>query len=181
MGFLTREDSTLYQSWFKEMARLRGFTVEYQYVVKPDQTIYGETTPNKLSDPITIDVIYEQNPNVKTLRNIGWINEDPNDKPYIMMLPFDVPNLTAEAVITVPPYFGMRLGFKERKFRITNITTLIEYPDCYICTLAPIVNSPKPEKPDYSDSEYNYIDSSRGFDGTYEDHSDENCIQDCSR
>lgn len=154
MGFLTREDSTIYRNWFKEMARLRGHRVEYRYVKEFNETIHSEVYPEHLSDPIYLDVIYEENPKVSTLRRIGWLSENPNDKPYIMLFPFDTPNLTVEARVVIPPF--KEINSKPSEFKVTSISTIIEYPDCWTCTIVPVFRTDKP-KTDYSNSNYNYI------------------------
>ena len=154
MGFLTKEDATLYRGWFKEMARLRGLPIKYRYVKEFNETIHAEIYPEDLSDPIDIDVIYEENPRVNTLKRIGWVSEDPNDKPYIMMFPFDTPHLTVEARIEIPPY--KEIDNRSNIFKVTAIHTLLEYPDCWICTIVPVISTDKP-KVDYRDSNYNYI------------------------
>ena len=64
MGLLTRDDAKLYRGFFKEMARLKGFTVKYQYILESTETIHSEINPEVLSDPIDIDIIYEENPNI---------------------------------------------------------------------------------------------------------------------
>lgn len=155
MGFLTQEDSTLYRCFFKEMAHLRGFEVQYRYVIKTDPTIYTEFQ-SKLSDPINIDIIYESNPKVSTLNKIGWVSENPGDKPYIAMLPFDTPHLTTESVISIPPF--IEIDSRARDFKITSINTIIEFPDCWICTIAPIFDN-RPVRDNYSESNYNYFEN----------------------
>lgn len=154
MGLLTQQDATLYRGWFKEMARLRGIPIIYRYVIEMDDTIHGELHPHKLSDPIHLDVIFEENPKVKTLRRIGWVSESPDDKPYIMMFPFDTPNLTMEARVEIPMIDAIHN--RPRMFKVTSINQLIEFPDCLVTTVVPVVDT-KPSKPDYHESNNNYI------------------------
>lgn len=160
MGLLTQNDSKLYRGWFKEMAYLRGFRIKYQYVIEDKVSIHSEITPTRLSDPIDIDVIYEDNPKKNTLKNIGWVSENPNDKPYIMMFPYDTPNITTEARIQIPPTVENVEFSKCKEFRITSITTLMEYPDCYICTIVPVFQNEE-VKDNYSDSNFNYISENK--------------------
>lgn len=154
MGLLTQKDSTLYRSFFKEMAHLRGIPVIYRYVKKFKDTIHAEVSPADLSDPININVIFEENPKVKTLRRIGWVSESPDDKPYIMYFPFDVPHLTNEARVEIPMIDVM--NNRPRLFKVTSITQLIEFPDALITTIVPVVDTIKP-RTEYKDSNYNYI------------------------
>lgn len=154
MGLLTQQDATLFRGWFKEMAKLRGIHVIFQGIKSSETTVHGEILPVEFEDPVEIDVIFDENPSVKTLRKIGWISIDPQDKPYLMQLPFDTPNLAAEARIKIPPINSVG---KERTFKITNITTLLEYPDCWTCTVVPVPDSDKPKNV-YSDG-YNYVNN----------------------
>lgn len=155
MGLLTQQDSSIYRGWFKEMCKLRGIPIIYRYVVEFDDTIHGEVHPNKLSDPIHLDVIFEENPKIKTLRRIGWVSENADDKPYIMYFPFDTPNLTMEARVEIPMIDSIKN--RPRLFKITSMNQLIEFPDSIITTVVPVYDTDKP-KVDYKDSNYNYVD-----------------------
>ena len=155
MGLLTNNDATLYRDWFKEMAKLRGITVQYRYVIAQDTTIHGEVNPTNLTDPITLDIIFETNPRMKTLRNIGWVSETNEEKPYLMMFPFDTPHISNEARVYIPPDVQAVKDIKE--FKITSINMNMEYPDCYICTVVPVMQSEE-IKDDYSKTNFNYFD-----------------------
>lgn len=154
MGFLTKQDSTLFRGFFKEMAHLRGITVEYLSIEENETTVHGEILPKKFREPVMLDVIFDENPSVKTLRKIGWVSISPDDKPYLMQLPFDTPHLTAEARVRIPPIDSVGSA---RTFRITNITTLLEFPDCYTCTVVPVPDSEKPKN--LYTTGYNYIEN----------------------
>ena len=157
MGLLTQGDAKLYRNWFREMAKLRGFTVKYQYILESAETIHSEINPEVLSDPMDLDVIYEDNPTRNTLRNIGWVSETPDDKPYIMMFPMNTPNITVEARVTVPSTVELMKTSKNCKlFKITSIYTLFEYPDCYVCTIVPVFKNDA-VKDNYTETNYNYI------------------------
>lgn len=153
MGLLTNQDSTLYRGFFKEMAYLRGIPVKYQYAHYMDPTIYAEMIPS-YSEEIDMNIIFDENPRTATLKKINWVPNFPNDKPYIAYLPFDTPNLTVKAIISIPPIDS--LHDKARRFEVTSITTLLEYPDAWVCTLAPIFNTDTP-KTDYNKTNMNYV------------------------
>ena len=158
MGKLVNDDAKIYSHFFKEMAQLRGFTVKYRYILDSTESIHSEIDPNKLSDPIDLCIIYETNPRRKFLRNLGWLSEDPNDKPYIMMLPMDTPNLTVEARIYISPTADREKSKQSitREFKVTEISTQSEYPDCYVCKVVPVFKN-EPIKANYKDTNYNYI------------------------
>lgn len=155
MGFLTKKDSEIYRGFFKEMAYLRGIEVYYRYPLHVDTTIHAEMISD-LSEPIKMNIIFDENPKVSTLNAIKWVSENPDDKPYIAQLPFDAPNIATECTITIPPF--EEINTKARQFKITSVHTIIEFPDCWTCTLAPIFETDNP-KEYYDESNYNYVNS----------------------
>lgn len=167
MGFLTDRDSTLYRNFYKEMAKLRGIPVLYRYPVEIDPTIHSEMI-SKLSEPMEMDIIFQENPKTSTLKQIKWVSEFPNDKPYIAILPFDAPNLSTECTISIKPIGSLNETYRD--FKITSINTIMEFPDSWTCTLAPIFETKDgTPKNDYSDSNYNYIDGKKTTSEEYTD------------
>lgn len=135
MGYLTQADSTLYRNWFKEMAFLRGIHVYYQYPINMKFSDYAEENPEDFSDPIEMDIIFDANPKVSTLKRYGWVTENKDDKPYMAQLPFDAPELAKGCRITIPAPLPMA---DEGVFVITEIKSNLEFPDSWICKLAPV-------------------------------------------
>lgn len=153
MGLLTGDDSMILRDMFKECCKLRGFTVDYLFPVSEDVSIYGQIFPD-FSSIIELDIMFETNPKIKTLKNYGWVSEDKNEKPYIAYLPYDTKNLQTKARIRINPIGGNKAG---RWFEITDITEAIEYPMAYACKLAPLFINDKP-KLDYDSTNYNYLE-----------------------
>ena len=135
MGLLTKNDSTIFRGYFKEMAKLRGITVIYQYPIDMNFTIYAEEIPKGFSEEIPLDIIFEENPKVTTLRKYGWVSELPDDKPYMATLPFDTKNLCKGCRIHIVPPQPLA---DRRTFVITDIQTGLEFPDSWVCKLAPV-------------------------------------------
>ena len=156
MGLLTQQDAKVFQTWFEEMCKLRGIEVKYTWPVTEDVTIHSEIQ-NQFATPIDMNIVFEENPKVNTLKRIGWVSENPDDKPHIARLPFNAPNLQTKCRILIPPIGQAIPG---RWFEITSIHCDLEYPDCYICTLAPVFES-QPARTDHSQTNYNYIDHDR--------------------
>ena len=149
MGLLTRKDSTIFRQYFKEMARLRGIQVIYQYPIDMSFTIYVEENPKGFSEEILMDIIFEENPKVTTLRKYGWISELPEDKPYLAQLPFDAKNLCKGCRIKIKPPLPLA---DDRVFVITDIQANLEFPDNWMCKLAPVFFAKQPKKnADYKD------------------------------
>lgn len=154
MGLLTKKDATIFRKYFKEMAKLRGIPVIYQYPIDMEFSLYAEEDPRGFSEPIPMDIIFEENPKMATLRRYGWVSEVPEDKPYIAQLPYDALNLCKGCRVTIPSPFPATPG---RVFVITEITGNLEFPDNWVCKLAPVFHN-KPQKPvDYENTNYNFI------------------------
>ena len=153
MGLLTNNDALLFRSFFKEAAFLRGIEAEYRHVLSQKVTNHSEFI-YELSEPEDMDIIFDQNPTVSTLRKIGWVSEGSDDKPYIAQLPFNATDLKIGCVISLK---SLDLN-SQRDFKITSINTLLEYPDCWTCTLAPIFFSNE-ARTEYTVKNYNYIDT----------------------
>lgn len=153
MGLLTQNDATLWRGFFVEMAKLRGIPVEYRYVISQEVSIHSEFF-YELSEPIPIDIIFDSNPSISTLRKVGWMSENSDDKPYIAQIPFDLPNLKIGCTISIKD-FDLN---STRDFKITSIKMLLEFPDCWTVTLAPIFFNKEP-KTAYVETNYNYLDT----------------------
>lgn len=153
MGLLTKKDATNFRGFFKEMARLHGIDVEYRNIVSQEVTNHSEFI-YQMSDPIPMSIIFQENPLVSTLRKFGWVSENSDDKPYIAQLPFDAPDLKIGCSITI------RSDDLEsqRDFKITSMKSLLEYPDCWTCLLAPIFFSNE-AKTSYIGTNYNYVET----------------------
>lgn len=153
MGLLTGEDSKLFRQFFKEMAYLRGISVDYIYPVDEDVSIHGQIFP-EFSSIFKLDIIFESTPKVKTLKNYGWVSENPEDKPYIAHLPYDTPHIQTKSRLKLFPIGSEKDG---KWFEITDMHESFEFPDAYICKLAPVYVNEK-EKLDYEQTNNNYIE-----------------------
>lgn len=69
MGLLNRRDAKIFRGYFNEMVKLIGQSVGYQYVVEKNLTIHSEDN-SKLSTPIRIDILFDENPQVDTLNRL---------------------------------------------------------------------------------------------------------------
>lgn len=134
MGLLVRDDARLFRHCFREMCKLIGQSVAYQYIVKKEVTIHSEDNSD-FSMPIRLDVIFDENPTIDTLNRLGWISENSEEKPFIINLPWNTPHLTANARITIESVDGTA---RPRVFKITKIKSDLEFPDAYTCALVPV-------------------------------------------
>lgn len=135
MGVLTKSDSTIFRKYFKEMAKLLGIKVIYQYPIDMKFSVYAEEDPKGFSEEILMDIIFEENPKITTLRKYGWVSEIPDDKPYLAQLPFDAKNISKGCRISILPPLPLE---DKRVFVITDIQSNLQFPDSWMCKLAPV-------------------------------------------
>ena len=156
MGTLFNADATLYRNFFKEQAKLLGIHVQYQYPIEMDYTLHGQEDPVEYSTPIEMDIIFSESPKLKTLKKLGWISEDPNDKPYMIQVPYDAPNLQKGCLITLPSPLPLT---PNRVFKITDITVDQVLPDSWYCKVAPKMEEFKAIKQeDYKNKSFSFLD-----------------------
>ena len=178
MGLLNRQDSQIFRKYFNEMVKLIGQSVGYQYVTEREMTIHSEDN-SKFSMPIRIDILFDENPTVDTLNTLGWMSEMNEQKPIVINMPYNTPNLTVDARIIVESVDGVA---RPRVFRITKIVSDLEFPDAFTCAIVPVfdqyvqknqytlVNNEKISQADSprtsKDQPYKYITNAQNIDTT---------------
>ena len=154
MGQLTQSDSTIFRNFFKEMAKLRGIRVKYQFPIEMKLTIHAEERPKAFSEPEEMDIIFEQNPKISTLRKYGWAKGTNEDYPFIATLPYDAKNLCKGCRITITAPLPM---VSDEIFVITDIKANLDFPDSFVCKLAPVYEDDKSISTDYTDTNTNFL------------------------
>ena len=102
-------------------------------------TIHSEDN-SEYSMPVRLDILFDENPSVKTLNRMGWVSELNDQKPFIVNLPYNTPNLTVNARIIVESTEGTP---RPRVFRISKIESDLEFPDAYTCAVVPVYDQYK--------------------------------------
>ena len=162
MGLLIDDDANLFKGFFKEMCKLRGIRGKYQYIMSSKEyTIHSELKVT-YSEPLLVDMIFEEYPKQRTLRRHGWFSEDKKDDvPYVAHIPYDVPKVEKGCLIWIPA--GATNVFKP--FRIEDISTIIEFPASLTVKLAPYIQDTTPDSYEtYHDTNTNYLRSEEGED-----------------
>ena len=182
MGLLNRADSTIFRRYFNEMVKLIGQSVGYQYIVEREMTIHSEDN-SKLSSPIRLDVLFDENPTVDTLNALGWTSELNSQQPIVVNMPYNTPNLTVNARLTIESVDGVS---RPRVFKITKIASDLEFPDAFTCAIVPVFDQYK-QKNQYTlvntekisqeegertskDQPYLYITQHQAIDNTPKEH-----------
>ena len=134
MGELFNQDALLFRNFFKEQAKLLGIHVLYKYPIDMKYTLHGQEDPLGYSEPIEMDIIFSESPKLKTLKRLGWVSEDPEDKPYLVQLPYDAPNLQKGCLLELPSPLPL---VPSKVFKITEISVDQILPDSWYCKVAP--------------------------------------------
>lgn len=143
MGLLVNSDAELLRNFFKEAALLKGINVKYKYPIDMTFSKYAEEDPRGYSEPKSIDIIFEENPNINTLKRYGWNTELSDETPYMAHFPYDTYKLSKGCQITIPS----PISEEDRLFVITEIKTSLQFPEAWACKLAPVFyKKPNPEK-----------------------------------
>ena len=104
---------------------------------------YAEEDPRGYSEPKEIDIIFEENPNMKTLSRYGWVTETTDGLPFLGYFAYDTYKLSKGCRILIPSPFPEQEG---RLFVVTEIRSALEYPEAWACKLAPVFHTkPNPE------------------------------------
>ncbi len=161
MGTLFDNDLVIYRQFFKEQAKLLGIHVKYKYPIDPELTLHGRDDQLGFSEPIELDIILSQSPKLSTLKKLGWVSENPDDKPWMCQVPYDTPNLqkNCRLFFDAPLPLGTTPGSEGvKEFKITDITVDQIMPDSWYCKLAPVFEVPKTIKPkDYTEKSYTFL------------------------
>lgn len=162
MGELFQRDAEIFRRFFKEQAKLLGVKVYYQYPVDMKFKVNGQEDPLGYSEMIEMNIIFDQSPKLKTLRKLGWVSEDPTDKPYLVQLPYDAPNLQKGCLLTLPSPLPLE---PSKVFKITDITVDQVLPDSWYCRVAPKFENMNALSPsDYKDKPNSYLNVNYNVD-----------------
>lgn len=163
MGRLIQDDARRLREYFEEMAYLLGQTVYYRFPL-PDKhyTTYTEIESN-YGPLIKTDAIFEEYPNQKTLRKQGWFSEGEDEWTNpIIRVSYNLPNLQQGCLFIIPSGID---GAQGRLFRVTELRTIMQYPDSVMCRLVPeYVTTVAQAQNTYIDTNYNYIQNVEGDD-----------------
>ncbi len=147
---LNPEIATLHREYFKEMVSLIGVFTVYR-APKPGRTYttYAEIDTN-YENPIQVGGIFEEEPNQKTLKTLGWVSEL-QEGASIFHVPYDTKGLQRGALFTIPSGIDRAKG---RLFKVNKISNMMIYPYSFACEIVPEFDS------EYVGPKLNYQDSS---------------------
>lgn len=132
-GFLlSKKDITLHRTWFKEMTRLLGINVIYKEPLKNKEYDNRGDLVSGYKPGITIGCIFQEHPDQKSLKKMGWVAEL-QEGSSIIHVPYDLPGLQVGALFDVPS--GLDAA-KPRTFRVISLQNIMIYPASIACEIA---------------------------------------------
>lgn len=137
-GILISEKNVkLLRFYFKQAVKLIGINVMYR-APRENKTYngYGELD-TYFYEPINVGVIFEDHPNVWTMRKLGW-NSELLEGEALVHVPYDTPKLESGGMLEVPSGID---GTPSKKFRILKMRTSMIYPSEVVCHIAPLFTS----------------------------------------
>lgn len=132
-GLLINQDIKLHRTWFKQMTKLIGINVIYRAPRQGKQfDLHGDLETNYY-EPLTVGCIFEDHPDQKTLKKMGWVAEL-QENSSIIHVPYDLEHLEVGALFTIPSGIDDANG---RTFRVISIHNIMIYPASVACEIAP--------------------------------------------
>lgn len=149
-GLLINSNIKLNREYFKQMLKLLGINVIYR-APKPNKTwtTYGEIDTN-YEPPIVTSCIFDQHPDQKTMKKIGWVAELQADASLISV-PYDLPDIQVGSLFIIPSGIDNSEG---RLFRVVEMSTIMIYPASITCQIVPEYQN------NFDDSLYNHTNNS---------------------
>ena len=130
---LNQKDILLQRKYFEECVKMLGVKVIHR-APRPDKhyTLYAEIESNYF-EPVAIGCIFEEHPNQRTMKKLGW-NSELGESASIISVPYDLEGLQQGSLFIIPSAFDKTKG---RLFRVVEITGIMIYPASLTCKLVP--------------------------------------------
>lgn len=155
-GMLITPDAKLHRHYFEEMLRLIGINVKIKTPTNTSKTYTdnGELIAN-YNDWFDTGCIFEDHPQQKTMKKLGWFTEGDTDSSLIH-LPYDTPNLQQGTLVSIPSGLD---GAKDRTFRVVELSNVMVYPASITCRVVPEWENSMTltETHNYTQSSYNAV------------------------
>lgn len=133
-GILLHENEIkLHRSYFQEMVKLLGVMVIYRAPREgKTYTTYTEID-SSYYEPVVVGCIFEEHPQHKTMRKLGWDSEL-LDNVSLISVPYDLEKLQRGALFIIPSGIDNAKG---RLFRVEELSNQMIYPASITCKLVP--------------------------------------------
>lgn len=134
-GYLLNPNIKLHRTWFKQMLKQYGINCIYKAPRAKEFTEHGElgTGTDKFYPPQLVGCIFQDHPDQKTMKKMGWVAEL-QEGSSIIHVPYDLEHLQVGALFIVPPGIDNAKG---RVFRVISMQNIMIYPASIACEIAP--------------------------------------------
>ena len=131
-GILLNKDIKLHRMYFKQMVNLIGIWCEYRAPKKSkEHDLHGDLDTNYMVGE-KVGVIFDQHPDQKTLKKMGWAAEL-QEGSSIIHCSYDTPGLEEGGIFIIPSGIDNAPG---RAFRIISMSNIMIYPASVACEVA---------------------------------------------
>jgi len=132
-GILINKDAKLHRQYFREMVKLLGINCIYKAPL-PDKTFDGHGDLDADYYPGQVEgVIFQDHPDQKTLRKMGWVAEL-QEGSSIIHVRYDLEHLQVGCLFIIPSGLDNAEG---RVFRVISMKNIMVYPASIACEVAP--------------------------------------------
>ncbi len=166
MGWLSPNlrETNMYSNMLLEAARMMGTNIKIQFVSSVALDVYHDPT-YQYHPPKELDMILEEFPKQKFLRDLHWYNEDEEIQPLLAYLSKrDYDNFNIEAligiIIELPYVINDRV--KNKTYKVMEAKAFGPGPLFWLLKLVPVRENYIPQKPTDHDSGYNYLNVRMG-------------------
>lgn len=151
---LNEKDILLQRKYFEEMVRMLGVQVIHR-APRPGKsyTLYSEIDSNYF-EPEAIGCIFEEHPNQRTMKKLGW-NAELDTQASIISVPYEMNGLQQGSLFIIPSAFDKTKG---RLFRVVEISSMMIYPCSLTCKLVPeLENTFTPNQFNHQHNSFNLL------------------------
>lgn len=126
---LNDKNIKIHRQYFNQMVKLIGINVEYRAPRKDAHFDSLGDFRSKYKEPVTVGCIFNDHPDQKTMKKLGWVAEGETDTQLITVA-YDLPDLEVGALFTLPSAID---GAKGRAFRVIRMSTISVFPASITC------------------------------------------------
>lgn len=120
--------------YFKQMCKLIGIRAIYRAPLEDKSWDgYGELD-SAFYPPQLVECIFDEHPNQKTLKKMGWVAEL-QENSSLIQVPYDLDKVQVGALFIIPSGIDNAKG---RVFRVISMENIPIYPASITCELAPV-------------------------------------------
>lgn len=132
-GILLNKDIKLHRLYFKQMVQLLGINCIFRAPLAGKTfNTRGDLDAN-YAQGIQVGVIFQDHPDQKTLKKMGWVAEL-QENASIIHVPYDLQGLEVGALFIIP---GGLDTADDRVFRVISMQNIMVYPASIACEVAP--------------------------------------------